>query len=252
MTQLRCQPAVLTLLLSLVTPPCLSGPLEPSRTVQDLRLTSSAAPALAIQIAPEFRYLGRHDFELYGAAQVERHHFVTADSAGGIERLLIFQFERYLDDNEYTYDFDRSQGSWSELGGLPFRNGGSFVHVANYLEKWRGSGTEYEVTRPFLAELGYQHADELALRSWLHVLPDRRQELVILYWEGLAGLRLTFDELVPEGASEEPPIRHALPTGSLPSETIPADEPPLAARVRLALTGFEQRARASFEILPSD
>src|SRR5688572_24517827 len=75
------------------------------RTVQNNLLRSDEAPVVRLQIDPLFRYVGNTSFILYDIAHVEQHHFVVVDSKNRVERLLWFQFEGYLDNNQRKYNY---------------------------------------------------------------------------------------------------------------------------------------------------
>ena len=71
------------------------------RTVQNNILFSEGLPAGRFQIDPKYTYVGNTSFTLHNVAHVEQHHFVIANSAKHVERLLWFQFEGYSDNNKY-------------------------------------------------------------------------------------------------------------------------------------------------------
>ena len=62
---------------------------------------STHLPPLRVEIDPAFTYLGNLEFGLKGIAQVDRHLFIEAEGQA-IQRLIIFQFEGFLDNNSYT------------------------------------------------------------------------------------------------------------------------------------------------------
>ena len=65
--------------------------MEPTpRTIQKNVLRSERLPAVEIKVDPEFTYAGSTSFILYDVAHVEQHHFVVADAANRVERLLWF------------------------------------------------------------------------------------------------------------------------------------------------------------------
>ena len=78
---------------------------SPQRSVQNNILRSEELPAIQIKIDPQFAYIGSTNFILYDVAHVEQHHFIIADEQKRVQRRLWFQFEGYLDDNNYKYDY---------------------------------------------------------------------------------------------------------------------------------------------------
>jgi len=90
----------------------------PARTVKGQVLTSAATPAVRLEFAKEFKYVGAQDFILYDVARAEQHFFVDADSEGRIKRLYWVQFEGYLPSNTHTYRYQPTKTV--EIGGLQF------------------------------------------------------------------------------------------------------------------------------------
>ena len=88
------------------------------RTGQNTLLRSEKLPAIKIQIDPEFRYVGTTSFILDEIAHVEQHHFVVPDAERRVLRQLSFQFEGYLENNRYTYDYSGLESL--DINGLPF------------------------------------------------------------------------------------------------------------------------------------
>ncbi len=74
----------------------------PRRHVSGQTLVSSHLPAVEIDVAPAFTYVDRFQFILYDAAHVESFVFAAA-GAGQAGRLLVLQFEGYLESNDFTY-----------------------------------------------------------------------------------------------------------------------------------------------------
>ncbi len=71
------------------------------RDVDGNTLSSTAMPPIRIKVDDAFQYAGALHFILYDVAHVDVFLFVAAEQRH-IHRLLIVQFEGYLDDNDYT------------------------------------------------------------------------------------------------------------------------------------------------------
>ena len=97
------------------------------RTVEKSILYSERMPAAKIKIGPEFTYAGSARFILYDVAHVEQHHFVVADAGKRVERLLWFQFEGYLDNNEHRYNYP-PMGTMT-LNGLTFLHDEDILNI---------------------------------------------------------------------------------------------------------------------------
>ncbi|MBK7871966.1 MAG: hypothetical protein IPJ74_15475 [Saprospiraceae bacterium] len=82
-------------------------------------LISNYLPKVKIEVNKEFRYIGNFDFEIIASsdewpkefigkpiAAGERFVFAKTDSNKKIEKLFIVQFEGFLTDNDFTYNYN--------------------------------------------------------------------------------------------------------------------------------------------------
>src|SRR6185369_8373624 len=74
------------------------------RVFENHIFTSQHTPHIQVSIDPAFSYIGNVQFELKGIASVDRHIFVEAENER-IRRMIIFQFEGFLENNARTYNF---------------------------------------------------------------------------------------------------------------------------------------------------
>jgi len=185
------------------------------RTGEATILRSEKLPAIAIQVDPEFRYAGSTSFILYQIARVEQHHFVVADAERRVLRQLWFQFEGYLDDNNRTY-------SYSGLEPLTLK-GFSFLHNAepfNIEEAYQERPTsDLAHVVDFLREKGYLLSGDFVYHRMVWLDADRRNELMIIYWEALdaTGYRLADLAEGAPAAAEWAGLSQALQERSLSS-----------------------------------
>jgi len=78
----------------------------PPRYLEDGVLVSTCRPVLRLRAHTGFRYLGAHPFRIRDVAAGERHVF--ADTSGSrVRRLLLLQFEGFLDRAEGSYNPER-------------------------------------------------------------------------------------------------------------------------------------------------
>ena len=161
----------------------------------DGEVFTSAHPEFSVSVREGLEYLGDHRFDLYDVADVERHYFAKVEGRT-IQQLLVFQFEAYHDDNEYTYTIPSD--NLETVSGLQFGSnddGVGLINLDRFLERWAGRGTEYELSGEWLKRNDYVLPAELALLVRTHILEGRREELIILYWEPLSSMGLSFDGL---------------------------------------------------------
>jgi hypothetical protein len=185
------------------------------RTGQDTTLRSEKLPAIAIQIDPDFRYVGSTSFILYDIAHVEQHHFVVADAERRVLRQLWFQFEGYLENNNRTYNY-RGMDNLS-------LNGFNFLHDAypmNVEEAYEARPTsDFAHVVDFLKEKGYLLTGDIIYHRMVWLEAELRNELMIIYSEALdpTGYRLADIAEGGPAAAEWPAISRALQERSLSS-----------------------------------
>lgn len=168
------------------------------RQVEQNTLLSERLPAVRIQVAAPFEYAGGLQFTLYNVAHVEQHHFLVADAARRVQRLLWFQFEGYLPDNQYTYDY--SIATTLDLDGLTFLHDQN-VHDIEADYRDRPTSDSAHVV-DFLRLYGYTFSGETVFKRLVWLNRARRDELMIIYSEDLALLGYTIAELNPDDAAQ--------------------------------------------------
>jgi len=169
-----------------------------ARSVHGQVLTSSATPAVRLKIADGFKYAGSQTFILYDVARAEQHFFVDADEQGLVRRMYWIQFEGYLPTNANSYQYKTTKTV--TLGGL------EFIADAGARTIKPGSGrpgSDGERARAFLEEKGYKPAsDDVLSQRLVHLVDEqKRDELMIVYVEDLAPMKLTAPDLAPGGAA---------------------------------------------------
>jgi len=185
------------------------------RTGQDTILRSDKLPVIDIQIDPEFKYAGATSFILYEICHVEQHHFVIADAARRVLRQLWFQFEGYLDNNDYTYDYSGLEPL--RLNGFDLRHNTYPLNVEQTYEARPTS--DYAHVVDFFKDKGYLLTGDMLAHRLFWVDADRRNELMIIYWEALEPTGYRLAEVTGGGyaAAEWPRLSEALKERSLSS-----------------------------------
>lgn len=189
------------------------------RTVDGRVFVSTYLPELRVEIDEAFAYVGHVEFDLKGLARVDRHVFVDADGAR-VERMIVFQFEGFLDDNDHTYHYRFTNPM--TLGGATYNQNTYFFDTAVSIA--RNPGAETDHTAAFLKEKGYELEDEQMTSRFVRVVDDaRRHELILFYLENVSSTGYTLAEISRDG-------------GIVPRHTALAD-------------GLTQRSLQSFTIL---
>jgi hypothetical protein len=185
------------------------------RTGQDTILRSEKLPAIAIQIAPDFKYAGSTSLILYEICHVEQHHFVIADEQRRVLRQLWFQFEGYLENNSHTYDYSGLESI--NIGGFPFVHDTYLINIEDVYEARPAS--DYAHVIEFLQDKGYLLTGDMMAQRLIWLDADRRHELMIIYWEALDGTGYRIADLAEGGpaAAEWPALSKGLQERSLSS-----------------------------------
>jgi hypothetical protein len=151
------------------------------RTSENTILRSEKLPAIAIRIDPAFKYVGSTSFILYEIARVEQHHFVVADSERRVERLLWFQFEGYLEDNDRRYRYPPMETM--SLNGFTFLHDADVLNIDQDYRERPTSDSAHVVD--FLKERGYIFGGDTMFKRMVWLDADLRNELMIIYSEDL-------------------------------------------------------------------
>jgi hypothetical protein len=185
------------------------------RSDQTTLIRSENMPAVDIQIDPAFKYVGTTSFILYNLAHVEQHHFIVADAERHVERLLWFQFEGYLDNNERTYRYSGMETMM--LNHLAFLHDGDIQNIDDDYAERPTSDSAHVVN--FLKQNGYTLAGDTMFKRFVWLDSNLRNELMIIYSEDLrsSGFRLSDMSKEDPGAAEWEAILRALQERALSS-----------------------------------
>ena len=167
-----------------------------SRSVSDNELFSPRDPGVVMRFDPSFRHIGGQKFVLYGVADTEQHFFVETTADNKLKSLYWVQFEAYLPDNSYQYDYEDSPARL-RLDDYDFYLDTAAVHSD---PKKRRRGSDGSLARQFVLSKGYTFPEEFAYARLVHLTDaSRRKELMIIFIDNLALLGLTAAELNEEG-----------------------------------------------------
>ena len=169
---------------------------EVNRRVEGKRLISPTMPAIQLEFAKSFKYVGSQSFILYDVARAEQHFFVDSDKQGRIKRLYWIQFEGYLPNNTHTYDYKVSKQV--TIGGFDFI---ADAYARNIKGNPGRADSDANRARAFLGSKGYRlGSDDILSQRLVHLVDDaKRNELMIIYAEDLSPMQLTAADLEANG-----------------------------------------------------
>lgn len=172
-----------------------------ARSVSQNELVSNHDPAVTMRFGPAFRHLGGQQFVLYGVADTEQHFFVETTDDNKLRSVYWIQFEAYLPDNSYEYDYEDSPLRL-QLGDYDFF--ADTAAVQSDPERKRRRGTDGARAREFLQSKGYTFPQNYVYARLVHLTDDsRRKELMVIFIEDLAPLGLTGSDLQEGGKAAQ-------------------------------------------------
>ncbi|MEM9954436.1 MAG: hypothetical protein AAF846_22700 [Chloroflexota bacterium] len=187
-----------------------------TRTVTNNVLLSPSEPDVMLTFDERYTYIGGQTFTLYGTAAVEQHFFVEAYPDGRMKSFFWLQFERFLPDNTFTYDYSESPLQ-IQIGDYDFFTD-TAAGIVSPIFQLGQPGTDGYLARKFAADRGYHYPDEYLYARLVHI-PDveRRTELLIIF----------IDDLAPTGFSAT-----ALREGGEDAEEWPTVEATMLDKIR--------------------
>ncbi len=152
------------------------------RTVNGQTVSSKDSPAATLTFEDDFKYVGGQRFLLYGVADAEQHFFAHAAKDGAVDRFYWVQFEHYLPDNSYSYNYNSAHTV--QIGGLPFlADTEGYRDFGGANSRPDSDGTR---ARQLFAQHGLTFPKKAARIRMVHLpSPDHRSELMIIYGEAL-------------------------------------------------------------------
>ena len=170
-----------------------------ARSVKGNDLISKNDPAVILRFGLAYRYLGGQKFILYGVADTEQHFFIERAGNDKLQSVYWVQYEAYLPDKSYTYDYDDSPLRVT-LGNFEFFTDTAVAEFDPHVKRRRG--TDGAMARQFLASKGYVLPRDFAYARLVYLTDASRQkELMIIFIDDLAPQGLSAADLEAGGAS---------------------------------------------------
>lgn len=168
------------------------------RTLSGNDLISDHDPAVILRFGPTFRHIGGQKFILYGVADTEQHFFVETTPDDKLKSVYWVQYEAYLPENYYSYDYEDSPLRVT-LDDYEFYT--DTDAVAFDPDKKRTRGTDGALARQLLASKGYVFPNNFAYARLVYLTDEsRRKELMIIFIDDLESYGFSVAELEEGGA----------------------------------------------------
>ena len=166
-----------------------------SRYVNDNTIVSKKIPDIEIKVDDEFSYIGTFDFEIIAnsdeypeemqgkpVAAGDRFVFASADANQKVNKLFIVQFEGFLTENDFTYNYNFDSADF--IGKNKYRHNTWFYDSKKLAEE--NPNNEGAKTRTFLKEKGFLLEDQFMMSRFVGLASeDRKNEIIIYYLEML-------------------------------------------------------------------
>jgi hypothetical protein len=151
-----------------------SVPSNPAKAIQGIQ----------VRFPRQAKRVGQASWVLFEAANAEIHVFVEADPNRQIKRMYMVQFESLLASNkDFTYPIPNQP--IVNLGGREFYVRANAGKRTDPIQP----GSEFEQVSQLLVKKGYVLPIEFgSVRLLSYPSAERRDEIIILYWEDLAEL----------------------------------------------------------------
>ncbi|MBT8143108.1 MAG: hypothetical protein KJO55_00305 [Gammaproteobacteria bacterium] len=183
---------------------------ELGREVDGNVIRSTYDPPVMLTFADEFGFVGGQQFILYGVADTEQYFFVEADEQNQLRSVYWVQFEAYLPEKNYSYNYDDSPLR-VQLGEYEFFTDTEFFEFDP--DKKRRRGTDGAMARQLLAQHGFSWPRQVAYARMVYLTDDaRNKELMIIFMDDLSRYGVTADQIGADGpaSARRPQIEQAL------------------------------------------
>lgn len=169
----------------------------PQRRVRDNIISSNAMPAIHIKVYPPLKFLWVQKFVVMESHHVEMYLFAETEG-DNIKRLLTVQFEGYLPDNDFTYDYDVTRKV--RLGAHDYLHDTGVLKLDAVLKRRPEGDIAAWVTWLRSQDYDYDKWNELIYSRFVRVIDvGKRNEILFLYFENLKDLGYGVDDLVSGG-----------------------------------------------------
>lgn len=151
-----------------------------TRTVSGNDLRSPVFPQATLRFETDFRHVGGQKFVLYGVADTEQHFFVETTADDTLKSVYWIQYEGYLPDKPYRYNYEDSPLRVN-IDGYEFYTDTAAGKPSPDAVVRRGS--DGALARQLLRREGYRLPEHVAYARLVHLMDDRKKELMIIFFD---------------------------------------------------------------------
>ncbi len=179
----------------------------PIRAVKGDMILSPYLPRLGVRISEDYIYLGDLQYLAQGTYHVEDFIYLCPNSQGHVTRLLLVQFDGFLDHKEGTYPLPG--GSNINLAGDEYNHTLSTASFPSFDKK--SAGAHLAHATDYVRQRSYTLAGEMIYHTFLRlVTDDHRNRFSIHHLERIEDANLPPDHLAANTAQQQEMLARAL------------------------------------------
>jgi len=159
---------------------------SPKRSVEANELQSTELPRLRIQIEPSLDYIGNLNSTVLDNAHIDNYYFIDKNADGQIQRILYFQFEGYLPDNNLSFDYPDMQSI--AINGHEFGYDGGVRMFKHLKIDEQPENSDVRQTVEFLKEndVRFSEGDFYGMLRFAFMWDEaKRNDMLVIYLERL-------------------------------------------------------------------
>lgn len=150
------------------------------RNIRDDLVLSPSTPRLAVRYHPEFIYLGDLQYITGETRHAEQFIFLSPNGLGHVVRMLLVQFEGYLENKPGSYPHEGDH--MLEINGEPYIYDIHFIQVSDFIEKNPLSGFAHAAD--YIRQRAYTLGGDMTYQRFTRIAsPDGRHKFAISYLE---------------------------------------------------------------------
>jgi hypothetical protein len=144
----------------------------PIRAVKDDTILSPYLPRLGVRINDDLVYLGDLQYILQGTYHVEEFIYLRPSSLGHVTRLLLVQFEGFLDNKEGKYP--DPQGSTITLADDTYQYSLNLIDLPGYYKKMPSSNLTHAAD--YVRQRSYTLTGDMVYQTFMRLVTEDHRD----------------------------------------------------------------------------
>ena len=177
------------------------------RTMEGDTIISPASPRLRVRIDPTLIYLGDLQYLLHQTNRVQEFVFIDVNSLGHVTRIMLVQFQGFLESKVGKYDHPVHQTV--RLSGQEYLYDVFFINLPEYI----AAHPESEIARAadYIRQRAYTLSGDVVYQRFLRLVDaENRNQMIIAYMERNEDQALTTEAIQKDKAAAKLLLERAL------------------------------------------